>query len=108
MPRTKKKHGAKTAFVRSLPTSLTAKEVVSKAKDAGITLTEKYVYNVRSSSNAGTPVKRKPGRPPGSVNRAPTRTAEDLLQAAAAEIGLSRAISLLQQRQQMVRSVLGR
>lgn len=106
MPRTKKKHGQKTAFVRSLPTTLSAKEVVAKAKEAGITISEKYVYNVRS--NAGTTAKRKPGRPAGSVNKAPSRTPEDLLHAAAAEIGLSRAISLLQQRQQMVRSVLGR
>ncbi len=101
-------HGAKSAFVKSQPHSMPAKEVVAKAKEAGILLNEKYVYNVRSTS--GTARRAGPGRPgrPPKAGGALGRTAEDLLQAVAAEIGLSRAISLLQQRQQVVRSVLGR
>ncbi len=56
----------KTAFVKHLPKSMPAKEVVAKAKAAGITLTEMYVYSIRSKSKArkstGEP-KRGPGRP---------------------------------------------
>ena len=103
-------HGAKSAFVKSQPHSMPAKEVVAKAKEAGIVLNEKYVYNVRSTS--GTAKRAgpgRPGRPPKAAGgMGGGRTAEDILQAVAAEIGLSRAIALLQQRQQVVRSVLGR
>jgi hypothetical protein len=56
----------KTAFVKHLPKAMSAKEVVAKAKAAGITLTEMYVYSIRSKSKArkasGGP-KRGPGRP---------------------------------------------
>lgn len=60
---------SKTAFVLSQPAGLSAKEVSAKAKAAGLTITEAYVYTIRSSakSKAGMP-KRKPGRPKGSKN----------------------------------------
>lgn len=83
--RTKKSSPNKTVnkskFVRSLPRAMPAKEVVAKAKAAGITLTDKYVstirYNAKVSARkkGGTkslaaapvegalPVKRGPGRP---------------------------------------------
>jgi hypothetical protein len=57
----------KSAFVRSLPADLSAKEVVAKAKEAGLTLTDAYVYTIRSASKRGSDEpKRGPGRPKGS------------------------------------------
>lgn len=40
----------KTAFVRQLPEDMPAKEVVDKAKAAGIELSEAYVYEIRSAA----------------------------------------------------------
>jgi hypothetical protein len=45
----KKAKVSKTAFVRSLPPEMSAKEVVEKAKAQNITLSEAYVYTLRSS-----------------------------------------------------------
>jgi hypothetical protein len=57
----------KSAFVRGLPGELSAKEVVAKAKEQGLTLTEAYVYTIRSASKRGSDQpKRGPGRPKGS------------------------------------------
>jgi len=90
MAKTSKKASAKTkgarvnksAWIRSQPPSLSAKEVVEKAKGEGITLSLAQVYTARStakragqgagrrgagSAAAATVVgKRGPGRPKGS------------------------------------------
>lgn len=67
MPKKKtapKKTGAKKAtmtkadFVRSLPSGTPAKEVVAKAKEAKISLTEDYVYKTRSLDKRGAKGKR--------------------------------------------------
>ena len=52
-------------FVLQYPDK-TAKELVSLAKQKGLTLTAKYVYNVRAHDKAR---KGKPGRTPGSLRR---------------------------------------
>jgi hypothetical protein len=39
---------SKSAFVRGLPASMPAKEVVAKAKSAGLTLSDRYVHVIRS------------------------------------------------------------
>jgi hypothetical protein len=43
-----RKPPSKSAFVRGLPASLPAKEVVAKAKVAGLTLSDRYVHVIRS------------------------------------------------------------
>jgi len=53
----------KSAFVRSLPQATSAKEVVAKAKAAGMKISEAYVYAIRSSSRA------RAGKAPGVVGR---------------------------------------
>lgn len=60
---------SKTAFVLGQPAGLSAKEVSAKGKAAGLTITEAYVYTIRSSAKnkAGGP-RRRPGRPKGSRN----------------------------------------
>jgi hypothetical protein len=107
----------KSAYVRSLPADMPAKDVVEKAKAQGMKLSVEYVYSIRAaakttarkSAKAGAP--KRLGRPPKvratSDARSRNVRVEDLLRAAAAEIGLSHAIGLLQAEQQKVRSVIG-
>ena len=84
MAKTSKKASAKTkgarvnksAWIRSQPPSLSAKEVVEKAKGEGITLSLAQVYTARSTAKrqgvgrrgsvAAGVGKRGPGRPKGS------------------------------------------
>jgi hypothetical protein len=40
-------------FVRGLPSSLPAKDVVAKAKEQGLAITQNYVYKVRSRGPGG-------------------------------------------------------
>lgn len=116
MPRKKTRKPAaaklnKAAFVRKQPTTMSAKEIVAKAKAAGITLNDKYVHKVRSEAKVAA--RGKGGRqqqrhaPSNGTARAGDRSAEQLLRAVAAEIGLARAISLLQDEHQRVRRLIG-
>ena len=41
---------SKTEFVLGLPRELSAKDVVVKAKEKGLKLSEAYVYKIRSAS----------------------------------------------------------
>jgi hypothetical protein len=108
---TKKKAASKTvnksAFVRSLPADMPAKLVVEKGKAQGMSLSVAYVYSIRTAAKAGA--RRVAGgaatsREFGGAGRG---RVEDLLRAVAAELGLSRAIGLLQAEQAKVRAVLG-
>jgi hypothetical protein len=85
----------KSAFVRGLPSSMTANEVVAKAKASGITLSAAYVYNIRGASK--TLAKKRPGRPRSAPARvAPSRAAgssESSLRRLAVELGVSRMSS---------------
>ena len=71
----------KTAFVRSLPSSMPGAEIVKKAKEAGLKISVGYVYSIRAKTHAkgrssapasaASPAKRGPGRPresPSSTN----------------------------------------
>jgi len=69
----------KSAWIRSQPGTLSAKDVVEKAKAEGITLSLAQVYTARSTAKRqGEPKrgaapaagKRGPGRPKGSVTSA--------------------------------------
>ncbi|MGA3121851.1 MAG: hypothetical protein ABSF69_13880 [Polyangiaceae bacterium] len=111
----------KAAFVRSVDPRLSARDVVAKAKAAGITLTDTYVYNVRGAAKAAanakaTPnkVTAKPATPiktsgalPAVKNGASTYSVESLLKALAAEIGLGRASEILAGERARVQAVLG-
>ena len=112
MPKTAKKSRktSKAAFVRSFPSSTPAKEVVAKAKAAGITLSDAYVYNVRATSKTRKTggATRAPRRGPApTVHVTGGRGAEELLRAVAAELGLARAIGVLQAEHSRVRRLLG-
>lgn len=103
--------GAKAAFIRSMPSTMPAKEVVAEAAKQGLKLTEGHVYNLRSGSSkksmngsttlsitngSAAPAKRGPGRPPKSAAAAPVSqpqhtSQETSLRRAIAELGLTRA-----------------
>ncbi len=46
--------GSKSGFVRALPATLSAKEVVAQAKAKGIVLSDAYVYKIRSATKRPT------------------------------------------------------
>jgi hypothetical protein len=116
----------KADFVRQ-HASLSPKEIVSKAKAAGIELGVTYVYNVRGQDKTaaknktvkkGTASKQST---PSSMTRTVASTSkptpsngsrssgsvEDLLKAAAAELGLGRALEILEGERARVRAVMG-
>lgn len=64
----------KSAWIRSQPESLSAKDVLNKAKGEGIQLSIAQVYTARSTAKKqpaqAAPAKRGPGRPKGSPQKA--------------------------------------
>jgi hypothetical protein len=102
----------KADFVRSADPRLSAKDVVAKAKAAGIALTDTYVYNVRGAAKAAAS-KAKPAPVKAPVAHAVAKSGasagsvESLLKAVAAEIGLGRAFEILVGERARVQAVLG-
>jgi len=101
MAKTSKKASAKTkgarvnksAWIRSQPASLSANEVVSKAKAAGISLTPAQVYTTRSMAN------RKAGgraQQPATAAR-PAGNDEVTFRRFVLKLGLDRVESMLAQ-----------
>ena len=124
------KKNNKSDFVRS-HSSLTASEVVAKAKLARIKLNAKYVYNVRAYDKKMTTTKKSVHRLPkntiisgirqaavldngvdahigsGKLGRVTLEErAAVLLRAVAAEIGLSKAVKILEEEREKVRVVI--
>jgi hypothetical protein len=135
-PTSKSNPPSKSDFIREQPATLSAAEVVAKAKAAGIKLDSFLVYKVRSRAGAKAkkkvaakktstspavavskkPVKRRTGfvgAPKASRSTAPAvlsatmSSAEDLLRAVAAELGLGRAVEILEGERARVRTVIG-
>jgi hypothetical protein len=104
---------SKAAFVRGLPASTPAKDVVKQAKAAGIKLGISYVYNIRGAAKTAAKKKRAAAKSPavstvanGGGSRV-SASAENLLKAVAAEIGLGPAIEILTGERARVRAVIG-
>ena len=111
------KQQSKASFVRSLPSSLSAAEVVEKAKAAGLSLEVGYVYNIRSTAKAagrtrGATESVGRGRPRlnggGSSLAGDSASAELLLKALGAELGLASAIRILEGERARVRAAIGK
>jgi hypothetical protein len=74
--KTKSRKVNKSAWIRSQPESLSAKDVLNKAKGEGIQLSIAQVYTARSTAKkqpaqaATSPAKRGPGRPKGAPAKA--------------------------------------
>ena len=107
------KGGNKSAFVRGLAASMPAKEVVAAAKAAGISLNDKYVYNIRAAHRAKK--KSGPKSAPAATARAVASPivrraaakggAEHTFVSAALDMGLTRASELLALLRDKVRSL---
>ncbi len=105
-------HQSKASFVRELPAALSAAEVVEKAKAAGIKLDVGYVYNILRTSRDSEKME-KSGTKNGvraTATQGPTArgnvSAEALLKAIGAELGLASAIRILEAERARVRAVL--
>lgn len=70
----KERKQTKADFVRSMPTDMSAKDVIAKGKEAGISLTEDAVYKTRSLDKARTK-KKSSGKAKGTVKSASTKKA---------------------------------
>jgi hypothetical protein len=88
----KLKFGAKSEFVRSLDRTIPAAEVVALAERRGMKLTTGFVYNIRSSAN-GRSNETRSLRKRKTLNH--VESAEQLLRAAIAQIGLAKAREIL-------------
>jgi hypothetical protein len=102
---------SKADFVRARA-HLSPREIVEDAKAAGINFEVQYVYNVRrhDAATGRQPEGRTPPVRRSAAVRRPIATAskaEDLLKAVAAELGLGRAIEILQGERARVRAVIG-
>jgi hypothetical protein len=95
----------KSAFVRSLPAAMPAKDVARAAKARGMDMAVAYVHSIRAAARRAArrgPVFGAPGSG-AVVGRGAAQ--EDLLRAVAAELGLSRA--LMEAERAKVRAMLG-
>jgi len=112
-PSSTKPPKSKAAFVRGLPASTPAKEVVKLAKTLGLSLSINYVYNIRGASKTAAKKKRAAAKSLAVgtvVNGAGSRvssSAESLLKAVAAELGLGSALEILAGERARVRAVIG-
>jgi hypothetical protein len=106
----------KTAFVLELPADMSAKEVIDKGKAAGIKLTDRYVYSIRSKAKVrgGTPGRR--GRPRGARGKTTALSGrqnagggalESRFFDVALDLGLSKAESLLSSLRARVKQAIG-
>jgi hypothetical protein len=101
------KQVSKTKYVLSLPKALTAAEVVEKAKGDGISLTAKYVYNIRGQAKGAKKKARAAKKPVATttvakvVAKAPVRatprtgSSEERFVDLVLDIGLARSTELL-------------
>jgi hypothetical protein len=110
---------SKADFVRERG-HLSPKEIVEDAKSKGVKLNASYVYNVRGYDKALASKQTRAARksatttpavastaPKASRPSSPASSVEDLLKAVAAELGLGRAIEILQGERARVRAVIG-
>jgi hypothetical protein len=116
-PRTPAKTLSSSDFIRQQPASLSATEVIAKGKAEGIEIGSSLVYMVRGRSSGkakraatktatSAPTSSNGARPVGAASTT-TSSAEDLLRAVAAEIGLGRAVEILVGERARVRAMIG-
>lgn len=96
MPRAKRS-GTKRAFVLSLPLDMPAKEVVEKARQAGIKLKDNYVYVVRGNAKAG----KKAGAAGAS------RSDEAEFRRLTVQLGLGKSKELLRETEAKIADLIG-
>lgn len=89
------RQGDKAAFVRGLPRSMAAGEVVDRAKERGMVISKAYVHNIRSAANkAARALMAKEGKK--SIKGSKTRLESQFRELVIA-LGPARAKKLLSQ-----------
>lgn len=89
------RQGDKAAFVRSLPRSMAASEVVDRAKEKSMIISKAYVHNIRSAANkAARALMAKEGKKTVKGNKAKL---ESQLKELVIALGPARAKKLLSQ-----------
>jgi hypothetical protein len=118
------KEQSKADFIRSLPVSMPALEVVEKGKAAGMKFITAYVYNVRSGARAGvvsrtsaitragnTPVAKKilasTATKQAATNGLASASKETSFRRLALDLGLERAKDLLAEMERAIEAVVG-
>ena len=99
---------SKSAFVRSQPRNLSAREIVERGKRSGIELTEKYVYVIRSNEKRKVTAKSRAKRPGRARTRSIGRgkNVEAQFRRLAIEMGLARAEQVLADTKKKVASII--
>ena len=98
---------SKAAFVRSLPRTMCAKEVIAKAKTAGLKLSPAYIYVIRSKTSGPSKGPKaagggKPGPKPKNG-----KGLESQFIGLALDIGFGRAQELLNSTKAAVQRTIG-
>jgi hypothetical protein len=113
-----KKPQTKTSYVLGFPHSTPAKEVVAKGKAAGVALTDKLVWAIRSDEKKKKGLKKSHVAHGASKHaahgatarsngmRVSAKVAEDVLRAAAHVLGLARASEILDAEQRRAHALL--
>ena len=96
MSKSGEKKTTKAAFVRAIPDSVPAKEVVAKAKAAGMTLSEKHVYVIRSGARkkAGKSAP-KPSRAAGTPRASTPGSSETAFRKLVLDLGIPKAKAIV-------------
>jgi hypothetical protein len=97
MPKRKRRSKNKAAFILNLSSDLPGKEVVERARAAGIELTEQYVYIARSNARKKAGMGR--GRKKAAAVSAPdgSSACEREFRRLAVEMGVSKADAVLEE-----------
>jgi hypothetical protein len=108
---------SKTAFVLSLPSTMSAVDVISKAKEKGMKLTKGYVYEIRSAAKRKARIGVKRARPslarPSiavlSATKKPNGTSsENAFRRIVVDIGVSRSRALLADVERRFAEIVGK
>jgi chemotaxis protein histidine kinase CheA len=115
---------SKAGFVRSLPRTMPVKDVVAKAKAAGLEISEKYVYGIRADAKpapakssakpakkaapapkkAQAPAAKKPAAPAAEVASGSPREAQ--LRRLVLELGIARSRKVLDEMEQRLEALI--
>lgn len=109
------KKQTKTAFVLSFPHSMPAKDVVAKGKAAGVSLSDKHVWAIRSDAKKrkSKGAAKKSSRKQISTRATPNAHGVsegdvELLRNLAARIGVPRVLAVLEAERERALRILGR
>jgi hypothetical protein len=104
--------GSKSDFVRAQPASMTAAEIIAKAKAAKMTLTSSLVYAVRGRKTSkverhrGGPQKKVGGRRTAGGTPVPAGGTELSFRKLAFDLGINRSRELLNELEQRLREIV--